>query len=563
MALLTSIPKARAFKAGTLSFALFALFAFAILISDIGVFKASESSRGPASLSSLHQFLFSATTLDPPVDSVPRTSLEKYLSIDPWVARNSRANLQGATASTVWSESSRRGLTEGGIANLTLFVAQPLMATVDRRPIIVRKQTSYPPPFNFHSSGSKIGCALSTNTALTELGGISLKQLEQNLRHATCAVCFQFSSKGLAKQFVASEGGAVEPDESTRCFYGEPRVSYTFANWQQDYQQAARGSLFGYPWTVDCELPNGHKELTCDGISEINDSHDELQRIYVKTNFTLAMKSTHKDRDMKQSSIPFPTFHVLSTFPWDAVRSHSDDRLAIYKALPKNASDPSPYVPSSAKELKLAYFQGPNYDAEFAGAKMYLRSPSLEPESNGGVNPRFMSTLINLLRQGSDVTFFIGVLDGQAEHTRSILASKLELLVSDIYPLHARHLVRAFEFLSVEGNSGEYIPTGAFRDDIGRGSGAEARERDSSPHLNETLTLLDFMRLRNTKITIIPLPTPSLAFQTLLCGGQYGYASYILARFAADFHVVQYFDGDATPLNVPAVRHSLHERPAL
>ena len=42
--------------------------------------------------------------------------------------------------------------------------------------------------------------------------------------------------------------------------------------------------------------------------------------------------------------------------------------------------------------------------------------------------------------------------------------------------------------------------------------------------------LSDLLEARSIGVTIVPLPTPAIAFKRMLIGGQYAYASYIAAR---------------------------------
>ena len=43
---------------------------------------------------------------------------------------------------------------------------------------------------------------------------------------------------------------------------------------------------------------------------------------------------------------------------------------------------------------------------------------------------------------------------------------------------------------------------------------------------------------------MIPIITPSLVFEKSVCGGQYTFAPYLAARYAADYQVIMFIDGD-------------------
>ena len=54
---------------------------------------------------------------------------------------------------------------------------------------------------------------------------------------------------------------------ATKCFGGMASHSARFIKWQS---QDKRFKGFGYPFTVDCLLPNGIKELTCREITKMS-----------------------------------------------------------------------------------------------------------------------------------------------------------------------------------------------------------------------------------------------------------------------------------------------------
>jgi len=59
-----------------------------------------------------------------------------------------------------------------------------------------------------------------------------------------------------------------------------------------------------------------------------------------------------------------------------------------------------------------------------------------------------------------------------------------------------------------------------------------------------SMTLMELLRLRNMKIHMVPIITPSLVFEKTVCGGQYTFAPYLAARYSADYQVIMFIDGD-------------------
>lgn len=43
---------------------------------------------------------------------------------------------------------------------------------------------------------------------------------------------------------------------------------------------------------------------------------------------------------------------------------------------------------------------------------------------------------------------------------------------------------------------------------------------------------------------MVPIITPSMAFEKSVCGGQYPFATFLAARFTPDYHVIMFIDGD-------------------
>jgi len=58
------------------------------------------------------------------------------------------------------------------------------------------------------------------------------------------------------------------------------------------------------------------------------------------------------------------------------------------------------------------------------------------------------------------------------------------------------------------------------------------------------MTLMELLRKRKINIKVVPIITPSIAFEKSVCGGQYPFAPYLAARYAADYQVIMFIDGD-------------------
>jgi len=407
------------------------------------------------------------------------------------------------------------------------FQAKPLLATVDRRPIIVRKQiqddivqakrANKP---SLTQNGQLLGCAISTTTHVSNLEAQYLKHYKEY--SPTCDVCFQFSNQEDMTNFVHGVGyEPLQPGQesiATKCFGGKASITARFADWQQ---KDVRFAGYGYPWTVDCVLPNGIQELTCREISRMQreiEVRDGLQHIYVKTKFVL---DGWFDDWSKQ-------FWVHSSWPWTAIMSHDDDRSRIAERLSKSWNDvTSGYVPRNAKELTLAHVEGPGYDKTEYNGGLSLKSMEVDRESKGGIHPRFVSNLFHLIRNAPGSTHLMAVVDGQVRRTYEEIVKLLNSRVSDLYPTHGSIVFDHVEELKKR----ELIPIGKM--DAKKGLRAET-----------DLTLMELLRLRGIKIHLVPITTPSMAFERNVCGGQYSFAPYLAARFAADYQVMMFIDGD-------------------
>ena len=443
------------------------------------------------------------------------------LYFDEAVMFNVKATLQSAYSFFEWGPSSSKI----EVKKLPQFQVEPLMATIDRRPLIARKQIIRDKGA-LHSNGTLLGCAFSSSTFVSHLSEIVIKEKDgKKTQKATCAVCFQFSNVQDMESFLPDVGYQPIGQTATKCVGARAYLKGRFAKWQKSDE---RFEGFGYPWNVDCHLRNGIKELACQEISIIATS-DSIQKIYFQTKFDL--KTTIKDG---------PTgIRVISRWPWDAVRSHDDDRRKIATNIPINWNDTaSMYIPSRHQDLKLVHIEGPGYskfETEESGLDHggvpALASMLQNPNSNGGVHFRLVSNLVHLIRNAPKSTHMIAVVDGQAIHTLKVLRKLLHSKISDLYPAHAQSIYQNYDLLKKK----EYISITQIK--------KMKLPKVNKRHLSE-LTLHDVLRLREIKIHLVPITTPLIAFEKSVCGIQYAVTSYLAARFAADYQVMMYIDGD-------------------
>jgi hypothetical protein len=446
------------------------------------------------------------------------------IQFDHVALRNIQATYEGAHSHMEWS--SKYPIDDIDIN--VKFQALPLQATVDRRPIIVRKQLWDDRSHGklAANDGKLLGCAISSTTFVSNLESQYLKRYKKSSH--TCDVCFQFSNREDMKLFVPGVG--YEPLEkgqesvATKCFGGNATITARFANWQQRAKKAmdTRFDGYGYPWTVDCEMPNGIRELTCREISKLQNSieeRDDVQHVYYKTRMVL--DSWVGVDDYKQ-------FFVHSTWPWRALMSHDDDRSKIAENLGTSWDDvESAFVPKNAKELKLAHVEGPVYDkTEFEGM-LSLKSMNSDPKSRGGLHSRLLSNLFHLIRNAPGSTHMIAVVDGQANQSYRNLLELLDTKISVLYPTYGK----VFDQTMTSFNLSSLIPISKMSQSSSSSSGYDT-------------TLMELLRYRKIKIHMVPIVTPSLAFEKSVCGGQYPFATFLAARYSADYHAMMFIDGD-------------------
>ena len=376
------------------------------------------------------------------------------------------------------------------------------------------------------NNGKLMGCAISATTFVSNLESQYLKHYKEYT--PACDVCFQFSNREDMNDFVPSVGyEPLKPGQksiATKCFGGKAALSARFADWQQN---DARFKGYGYPWTIECVLPNGIQELTCREISRLQasmdeSSRDDVQDIYFKTRFALD----------GWFGIWSKQVLVHSRWPWKALMSHDDDRSRIAEELPNAWNDvKSAFIPKNAKELKLVHVEGPGYDKTEYDGSLSLKSMKKNDSSMGGVHFRLVSNLFHLIRNAPGSTHMIAVVDGQAKRTYSRMVTLLNSKISDLYPTYGKVIFDSIPQLHSAGT--DLIPIGSM-----------ANKSSNYVRWTSDVTLMEVLRQREIKIHIVPIVTPSMAFEKNVCGGQYTFTAYLAARFAADYQVMMYIDGD-------------------
>lgn len=459
-------------------------------------------------------------------DSPP--SINDVLKFDKHVLANIRETYKGAKSFTEWPPDIKP------YGDINQFQTVPLHATVDRRPIIVRKQLMEDKNngLNLADNGRLLGCAITGGTFVSDLE--ETERLDQ--KQTSCDVCFQFSNHEQMSNFVPNSGYTLEPklhSTSTKsrthnkCFEGKATVTGKFAAWQKS-DSRFRG--FGYQWHVDCTLPNGIQELTCREISRMQDEiglNDNLQEIYFKTKFDLLGWFRLPDEDDDVYSA-LRRFSIHTEWPWAAVSSHDDDRSAIADSLSMSWNDvESKFVPSSHYEMSLAHVEGPGYDKTEYDGHPSLKAMKADNQSMGGIHPRLVSNLFHLIRNAPGSTHMIAVVDGQAQRSYEVMATLLNTSVSDLFDVYGNR---------VFGNAGtlndqDLIPISSMNSKNVRSS-------------VRSMTLMELLRLRNMKIHMVPILTPSLVLEKTVCGGQYTFLPYLAARYSADYQVIMFIDGD-------------------
>ena len=468
----------------------------------------------------------------------PSNFSDDVLVFDEHVWANIRATYEGARSFTEWALSddpSTRRRQELHYTNNTRDLAQfqtvPLQATVDRRPIIVRKQLIEDGKrFRSLTDGGKLlGCSITGSTFVSDLELLEVKnylteQQEPEDYNPTCAVCFQFSNYPDMTSFLPELEFIEQSTVPQKCFAGKATASAKFAAWQQG---DPRFKGFGHQWQVDCVLPDGIKELTCREISRmqngINDLQNDLQSISFLTKFQLDgwFRKPGSDDDMTDIVRPF---RINTEWPWAAVTSHDDDRSAIASELSTSWNDVnSKFVPSDHHEMTLAHVEGPVFDNSLKS----LNSDRDRVSKNGSHPQLLASNLFHLIRVAPGSTHMIAVVDGQARRSYNAILALLNTSISELFKEHGNSVFGDESSLHHQ----DLIPVHKWK----------------SKPLNDStkgMTLSDLLRMRGIKIHMLPIITPPLVFEKTVSGGQYTFTPYLAARYAADYQAMLYVDSD-------------------
>mmetsp|Transcript_60518 Transcript_60518/g.72761 ORF Transcript_60518/g.72761 Transcript_60518/m.72761 type:complete len:641 (+) Transcript_60518:49-1971(+) len=451
---------------------------------------------------------------------------ESVFYFDETAMENVLATFAGAYS---WTQ-----MIEAGHASANKFQTEPLHATVDRRPLTASRQIKLDKS-GLHENGQLLGCALSASTFVSHLENLKFEINKKgfdvkNMRPVSCDVCFQFSNQEDMAAFIPGiKHNPIVKNKilsaSTKCVRGKGTLNAKFAGWQKALRVKEGFVGYGYPWIVDCTLPNGILDLTCREISKLNDkisSSDALQKIYLQTKITLDSMFNETETNIEKS------FDVFTSWPWAALRSHDDDRSRFASQLPQSWNDTSSmFVPSSAKKLKMAHVIGPVYKLGKFEGKMSLQSMDHNPDSDGGVHFRFLADLFHLIRNAPNSVHITAVVDGQAQRTREVLVDLLNTSIDLIYPKYGEAMFGDPAMLQKR----EYIPF------------YTTTKLLSLPE-GQKLTLRDVLRLRGIKIHLVPLITPPSLMEQTVCAGQYSFTSFLATRFSADYQVMMYVDGD-------------------
>ena len=506
-------------------------------------------------------------------DVVYESNENDVLTFDEHVWTNIQETYKAAKSYTKWVNSTAANSAVGDdllLRDHTYFQTIPLMATVDRRPIIVNKQMV--DGRNHHQVSNEdrvvLGCALTGSTFISNLDHQDVDKDYKKYVKPSCHVCFEFTDYESMTNFVPGILGyetIQEPSTEayTKCFVGKATVDARFATWQR---QDSRFQGYGYQWHVDCILPvNGVKELTCQGISNlqkkiIDNQRDDkdVQKIYFHTKIemdgrfpTIQRKSNNSssgaDSTVQEREDPeeiLKRFHIYTEWPWTGVISHGDDRSTIAEGLTKSWNDTkSKFVPSSYQEMTLAHVEGPGYDPKlFVEGNKSANTNNLL-KSKGGIHPRLIPNLFHWIRNTPSSTHMIAVVDSQAKMSYHILQHILNTTVQDLFKVYGKRVFGDMMRSSLTKDSkGGLIPIMSMKN-LSDVSSFRSSSSTSSSTSND-MTLVELFRIRNLNIHVVPIITPPSVFHKTVCGGQYTFLPYLAARYAADYQVIMYMDGD-------------------
>jgi len=143
------------------------------------------------------------------------------------------------------------------------------------------------------------------------------------------------------------------------------------------------------------------------------------------------------------------------------------------------------------------------------------------------VHFRLVENLFHLIRNAPGSTHIMAVVDGQLNRTVSRILSILHMQVSELYPKYGSIV---FDNIA-ELKRKDLIPVSKMG-------------RTPKSKFTPDMTLIELLHIRGIKIRIVPIATPAIAFERSVCGGQYTFAPYLAARYAADYQVMMFIDGD-------------------
>jgi hypothetical protein len=171
----------------------------------------------------------------------------------------------------------------------------------------------------------------------------------------SCKVCIQAPHNAVEQVWLKKLSKSMTEMSSGKiCIQGNARFRFLdgVVRFQREahiaYKRKAtrrniRDAAHGFPWGIDCMLPNGYKELTCSSLTQ----SIQHNRISSHTSFQL-----HPTKGTP--------FTVNSEWPWRSLMTHNDDRSKFFSELPKNAIDTSSiYMPSKASDMRLLVVDGP------------------------------------------------------------------------------------------------------------------------------------------------------------------------------------------------------------
>lgn len=275
-----------------------------------------------------------------------------------------------------------------GVSPISLH-AEPLFSTIDRRPITVRRQFAHD---KRHRNGTLLGCAFNTNTVVSHLHWTdSTKFISE---YSRCTLCVDFLDPVEANSFAKN---VAIIHLLTACVDGRVRVNAQHIGWEKRRTKNVP-TKHGFPYSVDCELPNGYPDLTCRHLSNLH-----KERVYVKTQFMLFVQDTKN--------------FITSSWPWSALQTMDTDSQWIAAAIK------SWHVPKEGKGIQLAFVEGPSFHRKVVQGMEIIDTAT---DSTGGMNSRLQFALHYQLQHAPNSVRILGVLMQQFESTQRNLNKMLE-----------------------------------------------------------------------------------------------------------------------------------------